>query len=140
MKVLLDTNVIIDVLTSREPWCHSAERIFIMAANNIVDACVTASSATDIYYLIKKHLHSSEDAKNIMSKLFSLVEILNVSKEDCVDALVSPITDYEDAVIEQVSRRSGIEYIVTRNEKDIEMGNTRVVTPEKFVKLIEQVE
>ena len=37
MKILIDTNVIIDALTSREPWNKSAEKIFIMAANNIVD-------------------------------------------------------------------------------------------------------
>lgn len=140
MKILIDTNVIIDALTSREPWNESAEKIFIMAANNIVDMYITASSATDIYYLVRKHLHNVETARQVMGKLYSLVGILEVKEEDCVDALVSPITDYEDAVVEQVARRSAVECIVTRNQKDYEKGLTKVFLPDDFIQFMEQTE
>ena len=140
MKILIDTNVIIDALTSREPWNESAEKIFIMAANNIVDMYITASSTTDIYYLVRKHLHNTETARQVMSKLYSLVGILEVKEEDCVDALVSPITDYEDAVVEQVARRSGVECIVTRNQKDYELGLAKVFLPDDFIQFMEQTE
>ena len=140
MKILIDTNVIIDALTSREPWNESAEKIFIMAANNIVDMYITASSATDIYFLVRKHLHNAETARQVMSKLYSLVGILEVKEEDCVDALVSPIVDYEDAVVEQVARRSGVECIVTRNQKDYEPGLTKVFLPDDFIQFMEQTE
>lgn len=140
MKILIDTNVIIDALTSREPWNESAEKIFIMAANNIVDMYITASSATDIYYLVRKHLHNAETARQVMSKLYSLVGILEVKEEDCIDALVSSITDYEDAVVEQVARRSGVECIVTRNQKDYEAGLTKVFLPDDFIQFMEQTE
>ena len=66
MRVLIDTNVIIDALTSREPWKESAEKIFIMAANHVIEMYITASSATDIYYLVKKFMHSAERAKQVM--------------------------------------------------------------------------
>ena len=85
MKVLIDTNVIIDALTSREPWNESAETIFIMAANHMMDMYITASSATDIYYLVRKYLHRSDQAKQVMEKLYSLVGILTVSGADCID-------------------------------------------------------
>lgn len=140
MKILVDTNVIIDALTSREPWNVSAEKIFIMAANNIVDMYITASSATDIYYLVRKHLHNAETARQIMGKLYSMVGILEVKEEDCVEALVSPITDYEDAVIEQVARRTGVECIVTRNQKDYELGLAKVFLPDDFIQFMEQTE
>lgn len=140
MKILIDTNVIIDALTSREPWNESAEKIFIMAANNIVDMYITASSTTDIYYLVRKHLHNTETARQVMSKLYSLVGILEVKEEDCVDALVSPITDYEDAVVEQVARRSSVECIVTRNQKDYELGLAKVFLPDDFIQFMEQTE
>ena len=140
MKILVDTNVIIDALTSREPWNESAEKIFIMAANNIVDMYITASSATDIYYLVRKHLHNAETARQVMSKLYSLVGILEVKEEDCVDALVLSITDYEDAVVEQVARRSGVECIVTRNQKDYELGLAKVFLPDDFIQFMEQTE
>lgn len=140
MKILIDTNVILDALTSREPWNESAEKIFIMAANNIVDMYITASSATDIYYLVRKYLHNTDAARQIMGKLYSLVRILEVKEEDCVNALVSPIADYEDAVVEQVARRSDVECIVTRNQKDYEAGFTKIFLPDDFIQFMEQAE
>ncbi len=139
MQILIDTNVIIDALTSRTPWNESAEKIFIMAANNIVDMYITASSATDIYYIIRKYKQNADVAKQIMEKLYSLVGILEVKEEDCIDALASPISDYEDAVIEQVARRKNIECIVTRNIKDYEAGQTKLYLPDDFVKLMEKL-
>ena len=140
MKILIDTNIVMDALTSKEPWNKGAEKIFIMAANDIMDMYITASSATDIYYLIRKHLHDAESAKLIMEKLFSLVGILEVTEADCMDALVSPIMDYEDAVLEQVARRSKMDYIVTRNQKDYKSGITKVFSPKEFIKYMEQAE
>lgn len=52
MKILVDTNIIIDALTSREPFREDAEQVFLLAANQIEDMYITASSATDIYYLL----------------------------------------------------------------------------------------
>ena len=140
MKILIDTNIVIDALTSREPWSEDAEKIFLMAANNIIDMYITVSSATDIYYLIRKHLHSTETARQIMGKLYSLVGLIEVKGEDLIDALASPITDYEDAVVEQVARRSDMEGIVTHNQKDYEAGITKIYSPEDFVRLLEQEE
>ena len=140
MRILADTNVIIDALTSREPWNKSAEEIFLMAANHTIEMYITASSATDIYYLIRKHLHNIEAAKMIMGKLYSLTGILEVTADDCMDALASTISDYEDAVVEQVARRSGVECIVTRNQKDYELGLTKVFLPDDFIQFMEQTE
>ena len=137
MKVLIDTNVIIDALTSREPWNKSAEKIFIMAANCIVDAYITASSATDIYYLVRKYLHSTEHAKQVMEKLYSLVGILPVTGTECVDALASAIIDYEDAVIERTAAKENIDYIITRNQKDYQQGIIKAILPNDFVILVE---
>ena len=53
MKILVDTNIVIDALTGREPFREPAEQIFMLAANQIEDMYITASSATDVYYLIR---------------------------------------------------------------------------------------
>lgn len=140
MKILLDTNVIIDVLTSREPWNKSAEKIILMGANNIVDLYITASSATDIYYLIRKYLKDTKASKQIMNKLYSLVGILDVTGADCIDALTSTICDYEDAVLERVAISQKMDYIVTRNVKDYLSGNMKVLLPDAFITLIEEAE
>ena len=140
MKILLDTNVIIDALTSREPWNKSAEKIFLMGANHIVDMYITASSATDIYYLLRKFVKDTAGSKQIMSKLYSLIGILDVTAANCVEALASPISDYEDAVVEKVAASKEMDYIVTRNIKDYQEGAVKVILPDEFISMLEEEE
>ena len=140
MKILVDTNIIIDALTSREPWRECAEKIFLMSANHTMDMYITASSATDIYYLVRKYLHNAEQSKQIMGKLYSLLNILDVTGKDCVDALASPVSDYEDAVVERVAERAGMDYIVTRNIKDYKEAGVKIILPDDFIALMEKEE
>lgn len=138
MKILVDTNIIIDTLTGREPFRESAEQIFMLAANQIEDMYITASSATDIYYLVRKHLHNTEQSKNTMSKLYQLFGILDVTANDCQDALLLDMKDYEDAVISCCAKRNQMDYIVTRNIKDYEHSKVKVLLPDDFIRLISQ--
>ncbi len=135
MKVLIDTSIIIDALTGREPFRETAEQIFILAANQIEDLYITASSATDIYYLIKKYFQDSKQAKGTMAKLFELFCILDVTSEDCQRALLSEINDYEDAVVTCCAIRSQMDYIVTRNIKDFKKSKVKTVLPQEFIKI-----
>lgn len=136
MKMLVDTNVIVDVLTGREPFREAAEQIFMMAANQIEDMYITASSTTDIYYLTRKHIHNTDQAKIIMSKLYELFYILDVTSDDCREALSSGIKDYEDAVVAHCANRNKMDYIVTRNSRDFECSRVQAVLPEDFLKMI----
>ena len=140
MRILVDTNIIIDALTGREPFREAAEQVFLIAANRAEDMYITASSVTDIYYLVRKHLHSTEQSKDVMSKLFELFYILDVTSGDCMDALASEMKDYEDAVITCCAYRSQVDYIVTRNIKDYAVSKVRAILPEKFVEIIWQGE
>lgn len=134
--MLIDTNVIIDALTSRKPWSESAEQIFIMTANHMMDMYITASSATDIYYLVRKYLHSADQAKQVMEKLYSLIGILTVSGAECIDALASAVSDYEDAVVERVSVKADMDFIITRNVKDYQQGMVKAISPDDFIVLM----
>lgn len=140
MRILVDTNIIIDALTGREPFRESAEQIFLLAANQIEDMYITASSATDIYYLIRKHLHNTEQSKNTMSKLYQLFGILDVTANDCQEALTLDIKDYEDAVFSCCAKRCQMDYIVTRNIKDYEQSKVKAILPDDFIRLISQNE
>ena len=140
MRILVDTNIIIDALTGREPFREAAEQVFLIAANRAEDMYIAASSVTDIYYLVRKHLHSTEQSKDVMSKLCELFYILDVTSGDCMDALASEIKDYEDAVVACCAYRSQIDYIVTRNIKDYAASKVRAISPEKFVEIIWQGE
>ena len=130
--------MIIDALTSREPWNKSAEKIFLMGANHIVDLYITAGSATDIYYLLRKYVKDTTQSKQIMSKLYSLIGILDVTATNCVEALASSINDYEDAVMEKVALSKGMDYIVTRNIKDYQAGTVKTILPDELICRLEE--
>ncbi|MBO4998310.1 MAG: PIN domain-containing protein [Lachnospira sp.] len=136
MRVLIDTNVIVDALTSREPWNKSAEQIFLMAAHKSADMYISASMATDIYYLVRKYCHDTELAMQTMEKLYNLFGILDVTKKDCIQALTSSVHDYEDAVVCEVAKRSGMHYIVTRNTKDYVNSYVKAILPDEFIERI----
>lgn len=134
MKALINTNVIVDALTSREPWKESAEKIFLMIANQVMDAYI------NIYYLVRKYLHSTEQAKQVMGKLYSLMGILAVTRDECLDAFASAISDYEDAVIERTAVKAEMDCIITRNVKDYQDGMVKAILPDDFISLMEDEE
>ena len=96
MNVLIDTNVILDAMLSRSPFTETAQKLFIMAAEEKINAYVTASSITDIYYLLHRYLHDNERCRQEIFKLIKIFGILDVTGSDCEKALELPMADYED--------------------------------------------
>lgn len=134
MNVLIDTNIVLDALLSRSPFNIFAERLFIMIAEDKISAFITASSVTDIYYLLNKHLHDKQKAKQALFNLFSLFEILDVTQNDCEKALTLSMEDYEDALIAACAKRRRIELIITRNTTDFKNSPVNAITPDDFFK------
>ena len=133
MKVLIDTCIILDALTSREPFRKDAEAIFLHAANNVFSGFITAKASTDIYYLLHRHTHSDRDSREVLGKLFSLFEVLDTAGMDCRRAIPSPMSDFEDAVMAETTLRSGIDCIVTRNTADFLKAQVLILSPAAFL-------
>lgn len=125
MKVLFDTNVIMDVLQSREPWFKDAERLILAVANNKIEGFVTAKDLCDIWYLATKMQsgdNSQRKAQEYISRLCKLFIVLDTTSTDIEGALAADITDFEDAVMIETAKREGMDAIVTR---DIKYTNTK---------------
>lgn len=133
MKVLIDTNVILDAMLSRSPFNEFAQHLFIMAAKNKIEACITASSITDIHYLLYKHIHDETECRQILLKLFTLFDITDVTGSDCEKALKLPMLDYEDALVATCAKRHKVEWIITRNQKDFVHSPIKSITPDEFL-------
>ena len=86
MIVLLDTCVILDALQNRVPFAEDAQKIFLAVANKQIEACITAKSVADIYYLTHKLTHSDKLTREILAKLFTLFNLLDTTSKDCKDA------------------------------------------------------
>ena len=136
MRILLDTCIIIDALQAREPFREDAEKIFLHAANNHYTGYITAKSVTDIYYLTHRYTHSDQESRRILSSLFTIFQVLDTDAIDCQKAILSDMSDYEDAVMVETALRTEIDYIITRNVKDYSRSKIRVLQPCEFLQLL----
>lgn len=135
MRVLIDTCIIIDLLQKRENFYEDAEIISLLCANKHFVGFITAKSFTDIYYICYKQTHSSESSRKILSNLCKIFDILDTSKTDIYNAILSNITDFEDAVMIETGIRSNVDCIITRNINDCSNSKIPVYTPKEFIKI-----
>ncbi|MCR5042132.1 MAG: PIN domain-containing protein [Clostridia bacterium] len=133
MTALIDTCVIIDLLQKREPFFEDAHALFIAAANNQYEGCISAKSVTDVYYLMHRFLHDDYKTRKALDTLFKLFSILDTTELDCRKALLSPVRDYEDALMAETAYRSNVDCIITRNIKDYSKARISVVAPHDFL-------
>ncbi|MBQ1329703.1 MAG: PIN domain-containing protein [Mogibacterium sp.] len=139
MRAVIDTCVILDYLQCREPFFDDALNIAIGRANNEFEAYITASSLTDLYYIIHRHTHSSIETRRIISDLTVLFGLIDTYAEDCINALHSEMKDYEDSVMSETAYRIKADCIVTRNIKDYERSRVPAVLPSEFLMNTEKV-
>ncbi len=132
MKVLADTNVILDVIMKREPYFAASYEILNLAAQDKICLMITASSVTDINYLLRKSGRDDSSARQAMNQLFTLVRIADVKAEDIQHALQSPIADFEDAVAIAAAQRNNCKAIITRNIKDFAGSAIPAMIPLEF--------
>lgn len=135
MILLIDTNIIIDILLKREPFFNDSYNALKASIESESDCLVSASAATDIFYLLRKGLGDSSKAREGMQRLLQLVMIADVLALDIQTALSSPMTDFEDAVVSAVANRYDADYILTRNIKDFDHSEVKAITPSEYLKL-----
>ena len=133
MKLLIDTNVVLDALMAREPWAASAQAILLAVAEEKAEGCITASSFTDIHYILRKHLRDNEKTKQALLGLLAVVAVLDVTGIDCEKAFELPMHDYEDALLAYCGKRHKVDHIVTRNPKHFEGSPVKVISPEDML-------
>ena len=133
MRVLVDTNVILDILQKRERFFTDSYRALRRALENDAECLISASAATDIFYVLRKSLGSAQQAKEHIDQLAQVVSFADVQGMDIHTALMRAMPDFEDAVVDAVAERSGASYILTRNIKDFTGSVVPAILPADFL-------
>lgn len=136
MKILVDTNVLLDVLLDRRPHSTGSAQVFRHIEEGRVGALLCATTITTLDYLLTQSL-SRRDARHTLVKLMRLFEIAPVNRAVIEAALGSRIADFEDAVLEQAAAFAGANAVVTRNAKDFARGSLQILDPREFQSLME---
>ena len=133
MKVLLDTNVVLDVLLKREPFYQDSFVIFKLEDQERIDGWLSAASITDIFYLLRKDRQNVIEVYKIIDELTALFTVAPVTAVTISGALSLRWKDFEDAVQFMAARESGAEFIITRNKDDYESSEIPCMSPADFI-------
>ena len=140
MRILVDTNVFIDLLLDRnEETGNKIEMFFDWCCYKKNRIYITSMSLRDIEYTAHRYLHDKKKAKELQFAAFQMSsKVIGISADSAIESLYSDVDDYEDSLIIQAAREEMLDAIVTNNKKDFEKGDIPVFTPEEIVQFANQ--
>ncbi len=135
MKVLLDTDVLLDVLTERRPHYAASAGVLTYVERGKAEGLVAAHAVTTIYYLLARHSNRRK-ATEAVGLLLDLLDVAAIGGKTIKHALSMGWRDFEDAVTAAAAVGAGASWLITRNIQDFKPLPIRVVTPEEFLSTI----
>lgn len=119
MKILIDTNIILDFLLEREPFLQDAEALFQAISSGQLVGYITATTLTDIFYIARRHTQSFERASQAVEIALATMEVCTINRTVLEIALTYSISDFEDAVQVASAIIEGLDAVVTRDRNFI---------------------
>ena len=136
-KVLVDTNVVLDVLLDREPHMEASAAVWAAVETGISEGLLAAHAVTTIHYKLQRMLGAAK-ARQSVSAVLRVFGVAGVDGGIVQEALQLSITDFDDAVTAAAARRAGCEFIVTRDPRGFRGSPVRSFTPEAALPLLTQ--
>lgn len=132
MKVLIDTNIILDVLCNRKEFIENSAKIFKLCEVKKIEGYISALSIPNIVYIMRKEL-DSEKIRDVLANLSLIFTIIDLKADDTRKAAFMNFKDYEDALQSASAVRTKMDFIVTRNIKDFVGSKVIAVTPSELL-------
>lgn len=126
MKILTDTNIVLDVILKREPFYTMSMDVLRLAQREDIQEYVSASAITDIYYLSYRQLRDKKLVKRLIKNLLTVVSVAYVSEREIFKAIELDWPDFEDTVQYSVALLQQMEGIVTRNPEDFKRSEISI--------------
>lgn len=133
MKVLIDTNVILDVLCNRKMFVEDSLKIFKLSETKQIDGYISALSIANIIYIMRKEL-SHINVKKILDMLSHIFNIIELNEQDLMEACNLQFNDYEDGIHCNQAFRIKADYIITRNINDYKNSVIKPISPNELTR------
>lgn len=137
MIAVLDLNVVLDVLLTRYDSLECSE-VLSLARSGAIEAILPAHALPTIYYISRKQLSDIEVRRELRA-ILRMVTVASLSQEAVQQALDSPISDFEDAIVVETAKEVNADVIITRNVNDFAMSPIPVMTAREFMERMFQV-
>lgn len=135
MKILFDTNVVLDILGKTEDFFASYAAYDVVLTKEF-SPYITVTCVTDVVYLLSARKYTNKQkARSSVEPLLEMFDVIDATGNDCRDADQSDMSDYEDAVVSYSGKRNGMDFIITRNKKDFAKSPVPALTPQEFLNI-----
>lgn len=131
-KCFVDTDVVIDLLSQRQPHFHFSALLFTFAEMGKLKLYTTPTVMVNTFYVLRTQI-GNEAAKSALRKLRLLIHVIDSSEKVMDQSLNSSFNDFEDAVQYYTALNNNIPIILTRNLKDYKNAKVLVQSPEMFL-------
>ena len=130
-KLLVDTNIVVDLLTRREDFYREAQDLFTLSDEGKVKLLVSSLTFANTHYLLNRYKNKDE-ARKILIKFKVLVKVAKLDDKIIELALASDFTDFEDAIQYYTAVENGVDVIITRNLRDFKTSKLPVLTAKEY--------
>ena len=135
MRVLVDTNVVLDVLLAREPFLEDALGVFASGEAGALELLLSTDAISTVFYIVRKN-QGAAAAREAVAKLLDMVRLVALDERAVMRAMLLDFTDLEDALVVAVAEREGARLIVTRNGADFANSPVPAVAPGALLALL----
>lgn len=133
-KILIDTNILLDYLLMRSPYCEDAERIILLCKEGKLKGCIAAHSIPNMFYILRKE-YNPKVRREILHDICTLFDVEGIDKYKILNALENEsFSDFEDCLQTECAMTYGARYIVTRNVGDYSSSAVAAISPEDLLK------
>ena len=133
MKILIDTNILLDFIIGREPFYENADKILKLCANKKVKGYLAAHSVTNLYYIMRKYFQNN-DCREIIKNLLEFLDVIEIDKDKILESLNdNTFKDFEDRLQVECAKSININYLITRDLKDYVNSKIECVSPDDFL-------
>ena len=136
MKVLIDTNVILDVLCARPDFVEASSKVWKLCEVGRVEGYISALSVPNIVYILRKEL-TPEKTQQLIQQITMIFRVADLKAGDLGAAARMYSSDYEDAVQMCQAKRIKADVIITRNIKDFKDSKITALKPDEFLEKYE---
>ena len=136
MKCMIDTNIILDVFLDQEPFCAASKKILSLCETRKIQGFISASSATDIFYIVRKRLGNTDKAYEALGHVLNIVKVLTVTNDDVNFAFLKKAEDFEDCLLATCAKSNKCAAIITRNKEDFQTFGIDLYSPEELLAIL----
>lgn len=135
-RILIDTNILIDYLLTREPFYEDAKAVVYSCVDGKTKGCIASHSISNMFFILRKD-YNSKERREILLSLCSIFDIEGIDKVKLMAGLQNEeFSDFEDCLQMECAKSFGAEYIVTRIINDYKISQIKAILPKDYLEML----